>query len=275
MGAAARTISQRVALAAWLSLGGTLIVQGNEPGFRSHGGPAKTATFSITAVDPEKGICGAAVASMYPGVGRVVPFVRADVGAFCTQHFAVSEWGERALDLLAQGRRPTAVLNELLSHDSQPGGRQLAIVDIQGRTAIHNPTRAPQDSLYWGAMAGRYYTCQGNTLAGRGVITAMAEAYEDTQGSLADRLMAALVAGDCAGGDHRGRLAAGIRVAKRGVEGHWMELYVDKSGDAVVDLARAYAKQEHDAKGKWRGGKLPFQHPCPNACPNACPKRKK
>ncbi len=77
----------------------------------------------------------------------------------------------------------------------------------------------------------------------------MARAYEQTQGSLADRLMAALVAGDKAGGDHRGRLAAGIRVAKKGVDGCWLELYVDKSDDAVTDLAKQYAALKHEAKG--------------------------
>ncbi len=96
------------------------------------------------------------------------------------------------------------------------------------------------------------------------MIASIAKAYEDTEGSLADRLMAALVAGDCAGGDHRGRLAAGIRVAKRGVDGYWLELYTDKSQDAVVDLLRKYAELQHEAKGAWRGGQLPFQHPCPD-----------
>ena len=70
--------------------------------------------------------------------------------------------------------------------------------------------------------------------------------------------MAALVAGDCAGGDHRGRLAAGIRVAKRGVDGYWFELYTDQSKDAVVDLLRKYAELKREAKGDWRGGQLPF-----------------
>jgi uncharacterized Ntn-hydrolase superfamily protein len=78
----------------------------------------------------------------------------------------------------------------------------------------------------------------------------MAEAYEETKGSLADRLMAALVAADEAGGDHRGRLAAGIRVAKKGVDGYWLELYVDKSDNAVVDLANKYRVLKHDARGK-------------------------
>ncbi len=87
-------------------------------------------------------------------------------------------------------------------------------------------------------------------MVGREVITAMARAYEETKGSIADRLMAALVAGDQVGGDHRGRLAAGIRVAKKGVEGYWLELYVDKSDDAVVELASKYKELDHEAKGK-------------------------
>jgi uncharacterized Ntn-hydrolase superfamily protein len=224
----------------------------------------KVATFSICAADPETGVCGAAVASMYPDVGRVVPYVRAGVGAFCTQHYHVPDWGERALDLLAAGKSPQGLLAELLAADDQPGMRQLGVVNAAGQTAQHNPTDAPARSRYWGAQAGRYYCCQGNTLTGRTVLTATARAYEDTAGSLADRLMAALVAGDCAGGDHRGRLAAGIRVAKRGVAGYWLELYTDQSRDAVVDLLREYAELKHEAKGDWRGGRLPFQHPCPD-----------
>lgn len=223
---------------------------------------AKIATYSIAAVDPETGICGAAVASMYPAVGRVVPYVRADVGAFCTQHYHVPAWGERALDLLAEGKAPPAILTQLLANDDNPGGRQLAIINLKGQAAVHNPYAAGKASRYWGAMSGRFYTVQGNTLTGSSVITLTAEAYETTNGSLADRLMAALIAGDCAGGDHRGRLAAGIRVCKPGVEGYWLELYVDQSEDAVIDLAKKYAALEHDAKGTWRGGQLPFEHPC-------------
>ncbi len=226
--------------------------------------PEITATFSIVAVDPENGICGAAVASKYPAVGRVVPYVRADVGAFCTQHYHVPKWGEPALDMLQQGQTPEAVIHELLKDDKDAELRQLAIIDMQGRTAVHNPTNAGVDSRYWGAMTGRYYSCQGNTLTGRSVVVEMAAAYEDTDGSVADRLMAALIAADCAGGDHRGRLAAGIRVAKKGVEGDWLSLHVDESDDAVLELAKKYAELEHEAKGAWRGGQLPFQNPCPN-----------
>jgi uncharacterized Ntn-hydrolase superfamily protein len=222
-----------------------------------------TATFSIVAVDPETGVCGAAVASKYPGVGKVVPYVRAGVGAFCTQHWHNPDWGERALDLLAKGKHSEEVLAELLQGDKLRDQRQLAIIDMKGRAANRNPAGAATSSRYWGAMAGRYYSCQGNTLTGREVIVAMAKAYEETKGSLADRLMAALIAGDCAGGDHRGRLAAGIRVAKKDVKGYWLEIQVDKSDDAVIELAKKYARLKHAAKGDWPGGKLPFKHPCP------------
>jgi len=224
---------------------------------------AVSGTFSIVAVDPNTGVCGAAVASRYPAVGKVVPYVRAGVGAFCTQHWHNPEWGQRALDLLAKGRLPEQVLAELLRNDPRRDRRQLAIIDMSGRAANRNPADTDPSGVWWGAVSGRYYACQGNTLVGRDVIFAMARAYEQTQGSLADRLMAALIAGDCAGGDHRGRLAAGIRVARKGTKGCWLELYVDQSDDAVVELAREYAALEHEAKGQWPGGRLPFTHPCP------------
>lgn len=222
-----------------------------------------TATFSIIAVDPETGICGAAVASKYPAVGKVVPYVRADVGAFCTQHWHHPPWGERALDLLGEGQAPEEVLVTLLKGDKRREQRQLAIIDMHGRAANRNPTFAGPASNYWGAMTGRFYACQGNTLAGRDVVVAMAKAYEETAGSLTDRLVAALIAADCAGGDHRGRLAAGIRVAKKGHGGYWFELYVDKSDDAVAELAKKYTKIKHEAKGNWPGGKPPYADLCP------------
>lgn len=206
-------------------------------------------TFSIVAVDPNTGVCGAAVASKYPAVGHVVPYVRAGVGAFCTQHWHNPEWGEPALDMLADGMLPEQVLAELLRDDARRDKRQLAIIDMSGRAANRNPAQADPSGIWWGSAAGRFYACQGNTLTGRDVIFAMAKAYEESQGSLADRLMAALVAGDRAGGDHRGRLAAGIRIAKTGISGDWLELHIDESDDAVTDLANKYAALKHEAKG--------------------------
>ncbi|MBX3411595.1 MAG: DUF1028 domain-containing protein [Pirellulales bacterium] len=211
--------------------------------------PAVSRTFSIVAYDPASGAVGAAVASKYPSVGRVVPYVRAGVGAFCTQHWHEPKFGPRALELLAAGKSSQEVLVLLLADDPRRDERQLALIDARGRTAIHQPIAAEGESLYWGAMTGRFYACQGNTLAGREVIVSMVAAYETTAGSLADRLMATLVAGDRAGGDHRGRLAAGIRVAKPGVDGVWLDLHVDRSDDAVEELKQKYDQLDHPAKG--------------------------
>lgn len=216
-----------------------------------------SATFSIVAADPETGICGAAVASKYPAVGKVVPYVRAGVGAFCTQHWHHPRFGEAALDLLEAGKPPEEVLALLLKDDPQREQRQLAIIDAKGRAANRNPNGAAGPSLYWGGQSGRFFACQGNTLAGRKVITEMARAYEETPGSLADRLMAALVAADRAGGDHRGKLAAGIRVAKPGVEGNWFELDVDDSDDAVEELQAKYVALRHEARGQAPQGAAP------------------
>ena len=144
----------------------------------------KVSTFSIVAVDPQTGECGAAVASKYPAVGKVVPYVQADVGAFCTQHYHVPAWGPMALEQLAMGKPVEVIIAELLRQDRHPGQRQLSIIDMQGNTAVHHPTDAVKGSQYWGAMTGRFYACQGNTLAGSEVITQMAKAYERAEGSL-------------------------------------------------------------------------------------------
>jgi uncharacterized Ntn-hydrolase superfamily protein len=241
------------------------------PASRTSGAPAAAssdvgiiATFSIVAVDPATGICGAAVASKYPSVGKVVPYVRGGAGAFCTQHFVMPTFGPKAIEMLEQDKPPGEILSELVRQDDRAGTRQLAVIDRHGRTAQLNPIDAPQSSRWWGAMSGRFYACQGNTLTGSDVITSMAAAYETIDGSLADRLMAALVAGDCAGGDHRGRLAAAIVVDKPDFDGTWLELRVDKSDDAVLELAKMYVELEHEAKGTWSNDKKPWQHPCPD-----------
>jgi uncharacterized Ntn-hydrolase superfamily protein len=207
-------------------------------------------TFSIVAIDPDEGVCGAAVASRYPAVGKVVPYVRAGAGAFCTQHWHNPKWGEPALDALAAGKDPEQVLADLLRDDPNKDKRQLLLIDMDGRAVVRNPARPDlPGGIYWGAASGRHFACAGNTLAGREVVEAMVRGFERTKGSLADRLMAALGEGDRAGGDHRGRLAAGLRVAKKGVDGLWLDLQVEKSADAVRDLEMKYAALDHPAKG--------------------------
>ena len=197
-------------------------------------------TFSIIAVDPTTGVCGAAVASKFPAVGRVVPYVRGGVGAFCTQHQHNPIWGDKALDLLDCGLLPEEVLASLLRDDPNSAKRQLALIDMKGQTATRNPIGADPSGLWWGSMSGKFYTCQGNTLVGPSVIIAMANAYESSKELLPGRLMAALVAGDQAGGDHRGRLAAALRVASASVEA--IALDIDESNNAVMELNQKYAR---------------------------------
>ena len=228
--------------------------------FLEHG---VSTTFSVVASDPEAGVCGAVVASKFPGVGKLVIHARGGVGAFCTQWGHVPAWGKLALDLLAKCTPPESVLVDVLGEDKPElrEFRQLGIIDMQGRVAVHNPSKV-EPNFYWGAVSGRFYTCQGALVAGRKVIFESAQAYEETEGSLADRLMAALLAGDCTGGDQRGRHSAGLRIAKEGNDGYWLELHVEGSDDAVIELAKKYAELKHDAKGNWPGGQLPFKHPC-------------
>ena len=97
-------------------------------------------------------------------------------GAFCTQHWHNPQWGPKALELLAAGKAPEEVLAELLRDDPQREKRQLAIVDMTGRAVNRNPANADPSGVWWGGATGRYYACQGNTLTGREVISAMAKA---------------------------------------------------------------------------------------------------
>lgn len=237
--------------------------EGDRPTLTGGNPDGVTGTFSIAAIDPEHGLCGAAVASKYPAVGRAVAHARAGVGGFCTQYWVMPAWGPRALDLLEAGRLPEEVVFELLHDDTHAGLRQLGIIDMQGRSSQRHPVAADAEADSLGAMSGRTYVIQGNTLTGRDVIVAMGKAFEETPGTLADRLVAALVAGDCAGGDHRGRLAAGVRVCRASTEGYWLDLHVDRHDDAVIELARRYAALDHEAKGR-AGGHPHFEHPCPN-----------
>ncbi len=116
-----------------------------------------SATFSIVAVDIKEGLVGVAVASCYPDVGNVVAYVRAGVGAFCTQHSHNPKWGELALDYLEDGDMPIEVLSKLLENDRNAGQRQLAIIDTEGRSLSHNPTHADHNSNYWGSIVVKNY----------------------------------------------------------------------------------------------------------------------
>src|SRR5215510_10223850 len=171
-------------------------------------------TFSIVAIDPQNGDMGVAVASRYFSVGSVVPWAMAGVGAVATQANVNVGYGQQAIDLLRQGQSAQQVLKKLLEDDKFEGkdGRQVAIVDAKGNIAAYTGPKA----LTWaGDRQGKTWSAQGNILVGPQVVEAMGKAFEATQGELAEKLYAALKAGDDAGGDSRGHQSASMLVVRK------------------------------------------------------------
>ena len=173
------------------------------------------ATFSIVAIDPDTGAMGCAVQSRYFAVGAVVPWGEAGVGVIATQANVNVGYGPQGMALLRQGLSADEVLERLLAEDTFPGkdGRQVAIVDPKGRLAIFT---GPEAADWAGHKKGKTYSAQGNILAGPEVVDQMAEAFEKSSGSLAERLLAALEGGQAAGGDRRGRQSAALLVVEKG-----------------------------------------------------------
>jgi uncharacterized Ntn-hydrolase superfamily protein len=182
-------------------------------------------TFSIVGADPKTGEVGVAVASKFLAVGSVVPFAQAGVGAIATQSYANTTYGPRGLELLRRKVAPQEVIRRLTQGDPQREQRQVGLVDAQGRSASFTGQRC----LRWaGGVAGKHFAAQGNILTGEAVVQAMAEAFQKTPGELALKLMAALEAGEKAGGDSRGKQSAAILVArKNGGYGGFDDRYID------------------------------------------------
>jgi uncharacterized Ntn-hydrolase superfamily protein len=176
--------------------------------------PPPVSTFSIVAIDPANGDLGVAVASRYFSVGSAVPWALAGVGAVATQANVNVGYGPRGIDLLRQGLTAKQVLDKLLAEDTFEGkdGRQVAIVDAHGNIAAFTGPNAP----HWaGDRQGRSWSAQGNILVGPQVPESMGQAFESTQGELAEKLYAALKAGDDAGGDARGHQSASMLVVRK------------------------------------------------------------
>jgi uncharacterized Ntn-hydrolase superfamily protein len=173
------------------------------------------ATFSIAAYDPVNKDWGVAVASRYFSVGAVVPWAEAGVGAVATQANVNVGYGPRGLELLRQGLSAKETLDRLQTEDTFEGkdGRQVAIVDRNGGVAAYT---GPKAQSWAGDHQGKYYSAQGNILAGPQVVEAMGRAFEATQGELAEKMFAALKAGDGAGGDKRGKQSASMLVVRKG-----------------------------------------------------------
>jgi len=197
-------------------------------------------TFSIVAYDPEAKEWGVAVQSRFLAVGWVVPWAKAGVGAVATQARANPTYGPRGLELLASGLGAEEVVARLTGEDPEASVRQLGIVDAQGRAAAFTGEKC----LEWaGQVTGSNYTCQGNILVSEATVRAMAEAFENASGPLADRLVRALAAGQAAGGDRRGQQSAALLVVKEkggygGLNDRFIDLRVDDHVDPIGELAR-------------------------------------
>jgi uncharacterized Ntn-hydrolase superfamily protein len=205
-------------------------------------------TFSIAAVDTVTGECGVAVASRVLAVGHIVPWAGAGTGAVATQALVNTSLGPLGLELLASGAPAGEVLDSLVASDPGSAQRQLGVVDAAGGSATFTGAGA----MSWaGGVAGPGYAIQGNILTGPGVVEAMEAAYLATPGPLASRLLAALQAGDAAGGDSRGRQSAALLVSRagggfQGVGDRLVDVRIDDHPDPVGELARVYRLWEYN-----------------------------
>ena len=172
-------------------------------------------TFSIVAFDPATGDCGVTVASKYFSVGAVVPWGEAGTGCIATQANVNVGYGPRGLELLRKGLSAKEVLDQLLAGDTFPGkdGRQVAVIDAKGTIAAFTGPNAPN---WAGDRQGKTWSAQGNILVGAQVPEAMGRAFDATSGDLAEKLFAALKAGDDAGGDSRGKQSASMLIVGKG-----------------------------------------------------------
>jgi uncharacterized Ntn-hydrolase superfamily protein len=211
--------------------------------------PAKPArwfaTFSIVAFDPATNDLGVAVQSHAFTAGAAVPYAIPGVGAVATQAAANRLYGPRAIDLLKQGSSPAEVVKRLTDEDPGRDTRQLAVIDAKGRSAVYtgknviNRNSDPADYIHLGGYAGHItgqnFSVQGNTLASEDVLKNMARAYEQGKGTMAERMMDALDAGQAAGGDTRGMQSAGLLVVRPVPPGS--NVVVDRIVDLRVDDA--------------------------------------
>ncbi|MBV9788846.1 MAG: DUF1028 domain-containing protein [Chloroflexi bacterium] len=198
------------------------------------------ATFSIVARDPANGDLGVAVQSKFLAVGSVVPWARAHVGAIATQSLANLSYGPDGLALLEQGVTAADVVRQLIEADPQREHRQVGIVDREGRAAAYTGSACHP---WAGQIVGEGFCCQGNILANESVIAKMAETFCAAEGELAERMLAALEAGQTAGGDRRGRQSASLYVVREGgayggVLDRYIDLRVDDHPDPIKELTR-------------------------------------
>ena len=202
-------------------------------------------TFSIVARDPATGELGVAVQSHWFSVGSIVAWAEAGVGAVATQSFVDPSYGKNGLDLMRSGRSAPEVLKELLGKDEAREVRQVAMIDAQGRVDAFT---GKSDIQAAGHIVGNNFSVQANLMLNDKIWPAMAHAFENTKGDLADRMLAALDAAQLAGGDIRGRQSAALIVVTGKPTGQaWkdrtFDLRVDDSPEPLKELRRLVTLQ--------------------------------
>ncbi|HSJ56833.1 MAG TPA: DUF1028 domain-containing protein [Anaerolineae bacterium] len=206
----------------------------------------KLSTFSIVAYNAEEQAWGVAVQSKFLAVGAVVPWAKAGVGAVATQSYANTAFGPECLALMAQGVGAEEALARVVAADEGRARRQVGIVDALGWPA----TFTGEECHEWaGGLTGPNYAVQGNILVSGATVEAMARGFEQAQGELADRLVAALAAGQAAGGDRRGQQSAAVLVVRpEGGYGGYNDRYLDLRVDddpAPIDRLKALVDLHH------------------------------
>jgi uncharacterized Ntn-hydrolase superfamily protein len=200
------------------------VIQAGESAVPVSGRPVHT--YSIVARDPDSGQLGVAVQSHWFSVGSLVPWAQAGVGAIATQSFVEVRYGASGLDLLASGLSAARTLDALLAADANPGVRQVAMIDANGQVAVHTGENCIP---FAGHLVGENFSVQSNLMLRPGVPQAMAGAFRQAKGTLAERMLTALEAAQSAGGDLRGRQSAAILVVSGQSSGRPHE-------DLLVDL---------------------------------------
>jgi uncharacterized Ntn-hydrolase superfamily protein len=193
----------------------------------------KPSTFSIVAVDLAAGELGVAVQSKFLAVGAAVPWLEAGTGAVATQAWANTSYGPRGLALLRGGASPTEAINALVAEDDGRARRQIGIVDARGKSATYT---GEECSEWAGGICGNGFAAQGNILAGPAVVDGLVTGLLQTQGTLAERLLAALRAAQRAGGDKRGQQSAALVIVKpKGGYGGYNDRYIDLRVDDATE----------------------------------------
>lgn len=225
-------------------------------------------TYSIVARDPETGELGVGVQSQAFNTGAAVPWARPGVGAVATQSWTDRRYGWRGLELLAGGRPPEETIALLRADDDQPEFRQVAIIDAQGTIEQFTGANCVPAA---GHARGPGWAAQGNMLASDDAWHQMGAAFDRTEGTLAQRLLAALDAAEATGGDWRGRGGAALLVVPA-TGSPWervIDLRVEEGDDSLVELRRlvnraeayrAANRAERDSAGVARRGGLPGAH---------------